>query len=106
MSKAEIPIVKRSLFSWIFAGNIKLQLLLLIIIVVMVMIRVVPLEMQKRIVNEAINLGSIDKLLLYSGFYLAAVFFFSVLKYLTISSKPLSLSAPPPACAKTCTITS
>ena len=43
MSKAEIPIVKRSLFSWIFAGNLKLQLLLLLIIVVMVMIRVVPL---------------------------------------------------------------
>ena len=36
MSKAEIPIVKRSLFSWIFAGNLKLQLLLLLIIVVMV----------------------------------------------------------------------
>jgi ABC-type multidrug transport system fused ATPase/permease subunit len=83
MSKAEIPIVKRSLFSWIFAGNLKLQLLLLLIIVVMVMIRVLPLEMQKRIVNEAINLRSIDKLVLYSGYYLGAVFFFSVLKYLT-----------------------
>ena len=75
MSKAEIPIVKRSLFSWIFAGNLKLQLLLVSIIVLMVMIRVLPLEMQKRIVNEAVNLRNIDKLLIYSGYYLAAVFF-------------------------------
>ena len=28
MATAEPPIVKRSLFSWIFAGNVKLQLLL------------------------------------------------------------------------------
>ena len=83
MSKAKIPIVKRSLFSWIFADNIKLQLLLLFIIIVMVAARVLPLEMQKRIINEAINLRNIDKLLVYSGFYLAAVFFSSVLKYLT-----------------------
>jgi ABC-type multidrug transport system fused ATPase/permease subunit len=83
MSKAEIPIVKRSLFSWIFADNLKLQLLLTLIILGMVFIRVVPLELQKRIVNEAINLRDLDKLLLYSGYYLAAVFFFSVLKYLT-----------------------
>jgi len=76
MSKPEIPIVKRSLFSWIFAGNLKLQLLLTLIILGMVFVRVVPLDMQKRIVNEAINLRDLDKLLLYSGYYLAAVFFF------------------------------
>ncbi|UCD80095.1 MAG: ABC transporter ATP-binding protein/permease [Desulfobacterales bacterium] len=83
MAKAELPIVKRSLFSWIFDGNLKFQLLLLLIIVVMVFARVLPLEMQKRIVNEAIKLRSIDILLLYSGVYLAAVVFFSLLKYLT-----------------------
>ena len=83
MAKAEPPIVKRSLFSWILAGNLKLQLLLLLIIVVMVIARGLPLEMQKNIVNEAIKLRSIDKLLLYCGIYLAAVVFFSILKYLT-----------------------
>jgi ABC-type multidrug transport system fused ATPase/permease subunit len=83
MTRAEPSIVKRSLFSWIFAGNLKLQLMLLLIIIVMVGARVLPLEMQKRIVNEAINLQSIDMLLLYSGIYLAAVIFFSILKYLT-----------------------
>jgi ABC-type multidrug transport system fused ATPase/permease subunit len=83
MAKVEPPIVKRSLFSWILAGNLKLQLLLLLIIVVMVAARVLPLEMQRKIVNEAIKLRNIDLLFLYCGIFLAAVFFFSVLKYLT-----------------------
>ena len=83
MAKAEIPVVKRSLFSWIFAGNVYLQLMLLLIIVVMVFARVLPLEMQKRIVNEAINLGNIELLFRYCMVYLGAVVFFSVLKYLT-----------------------
>jgi len=82
MKKADTPVVKRSLFSWVFAGNLKLQLLLLVIIGAMVFARVVPLEMQKRIVNEAINLRSIDLLLRYCGIYLATVVFFSALKYL------------------------
>ena len=81
--KPQIPIVKRSLFSWILAGNLKLQLLLFGIILLMVFVRVLPLEMQKRIINEAINLRSIDKLFIYSAYYLGAVFFFSALKYLT-----------------------
>ena len=83
MEKAEIPIVKRSLFSWVFAGNLKLQLMLLLIIVVMVVARVLPLEMQKRIVNQAINLRNVELLFAYCGVYLAAVVFFSSLKYLT-----------------------
>ena len=83
MAKTEIPVVKRSIFSWILPGNVKLQLLLLLIIIIMVFARVLPLEMQKRIVNEAINLRNIDLLFMYCGIYLAAVIFFSGLKYLT-----------------------
>ena len=83
MEKTEPPIVKRSLFSWIFAGNLKLQLLLLLIILAMVFARVLPLEMQRSIVNEAVKLGKIDLLLRYCGIYLAAVVLFSLLKYLT-----------------------
>jgi ABC-type multidrug transport system fused ATPase/permease subunit len=83
MAKAEPPIVKRSLFSWIFADNLKLQLLLLLIIIVMVFARILPLESQRRIVNEAIKLRNIDLLFLYCGIYLAAVVFSSALKYLT-----------------------
>ncbi|MGD9079618.1 MAG: ABC transporter ATP-binding protein/permease [Desulfobacterales bacterium] len=83
MKKADIPVVKRSLFSWVFAGNVKLQLSLLAVIAVMVFARVVPLEMQKRIVNEAINLRNIDLLIRYCLIYLTSVVFFSALKYLT-----------------------
>ena len=83
MAKASPPVVKRSLFSWIFPGNLKLQLLLLLIIAVMVVAKVLPLEMQKRIVNEAIKLRSIDLLFTYCGIFLAAVVFSSILKYLT-----------------------
>ena len=83
MAKTETPIVKRSLFSWIFPGNLHLQLTLLLIIAVMVLARVVPLEMQKRIVNEAIKLRNIDMLVMYCGIYLVSVVFFSALKYVT-----------------------
>jgi len=83
MPKAEIPVVKRSLLSWIFPGNVKLQLLLLLIIAVMVFARVAPLNLQKLIVNEAINLGQIDLLFRYCGMYLLAVVLASGLKYLT-----------------------
>ncbi|MFC1882929.1 ABC transporter ATP-binding protein, partial [Thermodesulfobacteriota bacterium] len=83
MEKTDLPIVKRSLFSWIFDGNLKLQIMLVLIIVVMVFARVIPLEMQKRVVNEAIKLQRIDLLLTYCGIYLGAVVFFSLLKYLT-----------------------
>ncbi len=83
MVKTETPIVKRSLFSWIFADNLKYQILLLIIIIGIVGARVLPLEMQKRIINEAVKLRNIDLLLMYCGIYLAAVVFFSLLKYLS-----------------------
>jgi len=48
---------------------------LVAIIVGMVFARVLPLEMQKRVVNEAINLRDFDLLLLYCGIYLVAVIF-------------------------------
>ena len=78
--KPKIPIVKRSLASWIFDGNAKLQIALVTIILLTVAIRVVPLEMQKRIVNEAINLRKLELLTIYCGIYLAAVFLASAFK--------------------------
>lgn len=83
MAETKPSIVKRSIFSWIMPGNVKLQLMLLLIIGVMIFARVLPLEMQKRIVNEAIKLQSIDLLLMYCGIYLAASVVFGALKYLT-----------------------
>lgn len=50
-----------------------MQLLLLLLIVAMVFLKVLPLEMQKRIVNDAISLNKFDSLLLYCGIYLLAV---------------------------------
>lgn len=82
MEKAETPVVKRSIYSWIFSGNMKLQILLLVIIIIAVFARVLPLEMQKRIVNEAIFLRKTDLLLIYCGIYLASVVTASGLKFL------------------------
>ena len=36
MEKAKIPVVKRTLFSWVFSGNSGLQILLLAVIPVMI----------------------------------------------------------------------
>ncbi len=74
-------IQKKSLFSWVFQRYRGLQLLLLGVIVVTVFFRVVPLEMQKRIVNQAIRLKKIDLLLMYCAFYLGAVVLAGSLKY-------------------------
>ncbi|MGW8187818.1 MAG: ABC transporter ATP-binding protein, partial [Desulfobacterales bacterium] len=75
------PIVNRSLFSWVFAGNLKLQVLLFLIVVVAVFARVVPLEMQKRIINDAIQQKNIDRLFTYCAVYLAAFVTASGLKF-------------------------
>ena len=83
MKYVKTPVSKRSLFSWVLSSNIKLQILLLLIIAITVVARVLPLEMQKKIINEAINLRKIDLLLYYSGIYLAAVIVSSGLKFLT-----------------------
>ena len=82
MANVDRPIVKRSLFSWVFDGNLRWQFLLLAIIAVAVFTRVLPLEMQKRIVNQAISLRKVDLLLTYCAYYLAAVILSSACKYL------------------------
>lgn len=74
-------IYERSLFSWVLTSNLKLQALLLGVIVVTVAVRVFPLEMQKKIVNEAIGGHKIHLLVVYCGYYLAAVVSASALKF-------------------------
>ncbi len=81
MPKPRPPIVKRSLASWIFEGNLPWQALLLAVIGVFVVTRVLPLEMQKRIVNEAIGRREVDLLFAYGTTYLAAVLLSSACKY-------------------------
>jgi len=74
-------ITKRSLFSWILHRYWPLQLLLLLVIAASIFFRVVPLELQKRIINIAIALKDAERLLLYCGLYLGAMILFSSLKY-------------------------
>jgi ABC-type bacteriocin/lantibiotic exporter with double-glycine peptidase domain len=82
MDPKQTPIVKKSIFSWIWTSSLKLQATLIFIILITVVARVIPLEMQKRIVNEAINLRKVDLLLIYCGIYLAAVIVQGALKFL------------------------
>ena len=79
--KKEQPIVKRSLFSWVLSSDKSLQLLLLAIILAMVFLRVLPLEIQKRIVNEVLTVGVFSQLLIYCLIYLGAVLLASSLKF-------------------------
>lgn len=82
MKRSRVPVVNRSIFSWIFPGNTKFQILLLAIISVTVLARLLPLEMQKRIVNQAIMLSDLEMLLLYCGIYLLAVIAANGFKFL------------------------
>ena len=82
MAEPHSSVVQRSLYSWIWGRNTKLQLVVLALITVTVAARVIPLEMQKRIVNEAIRLREIDLLIRYCAIYLVSVVASSGLKYL------------------------
>lgn len=80
--KKNIPVTKRSLYYWIFNRHHGLQLFLLVIILISVFFKVVPLELQKRIVNEAISQRDEHLLLWYCGLYLFAVLLAGLSKYL------------------------
>ncbi len=78
--KATPLITQKSLFSWVFKDSFKLQLVLLIIIILIVFARVLPLEMQKRIINDSIALQNVNGLIVYSAIYLAAITIAGLLK--------------------------
>lgn len=58
---------------WAFKGNLKLQIILLFVIIAIIGARVLPLEMQRRIINDAIALKNMNELVLYCGIYLLSV---------------------------------
>jgi putative ABC transport system ATP-binding protein len=58
-----------------------MQLLLLCIILASLFFKVFPLEMQKRIINEAIHLKQLQLLYLYCGLYIGAVTLAGITKY-------------------------
>ena len=78
---ATVRITERSLFYWILRRHRSMQLFLLLIIVVSLFFKVFPLEMQKRIINQAIYLKDIQLLYLYCGLYIGAVTIAGLLKY-------------------------
>ena len=75
-------ITRRPLIYWVKTSSIKLQVILLVVIAFNIVARVFPLEMQKKIINQAIGLKKLDLLLWYCGFYLAAVLVASGLKFI------------------------
>jgi ABC-type multidrug transport system fused ATPase/permease subunit len=81
MGKKRESIVHRRLFSWVWGAERKLQLMLVATVAVAVVARVIPLEMQKRIVNEAIAQADIQRLMIYCTVYLAAFVTASGLKF-------------------------
>jgi len=76
-------LTRRPLFYWVKKHYRGLQVLLLTIIVISLFFRVYPLEMQRKIINIAINLRLIDKLYLYCALYLGAVLIAGLLKYVS-----------------------
>jgi len=82
MAKEYSSITKKPLWVWIISKNKRLQFLLVMIAAITVFANILPLDMQRRIVNEAINLSNLDLLVRYCGIYLASVLAASLLKYL------------------------
>lgn len=70
-------------------GERKLQLVLLVTVVIAVIARVIPLEMQKRIVNEAIAQADSRRLMIYCAIYFAAFVTASGLKFVINSLQTL-----------------
>lgn len=80
--RSNSPVVHRSLVSWaLLKSNRKRQALLLAIVLITVVARLVPIEMQKRIVDEGIMGRNADLLVTYSAIYLIAFLLASSLKY-------------------------
>lgn len=75
-------VTKRTLYSWVLEKNVRWQALIVLLVVATVGIRIFPLEMQKRIVNEAIGLGDMDLLILYCLLFLGSVLLASSLKFI------------------------
>jgi len=73
--------MKRLLLGFVLRKELKTQVCLLVMIAVSVAFKVVPLEMQKRIINQAIKFSNVDLLFQLCGLYIIAVLVSSVLKY-------------------------
>ncbi len=78
----DVQVTRRPLYYWVWNKNSKLQMVLMAVIVVTVATRVFPLEMQKKIINEAIGKKELNLLYLYCALYMTAVLLAQGLKYI------------------------
>lgn len=76
-----MQLTDRPLFYWVKYRYRALQIVLLVIIVIGLFFRVYPLEMQRKIINIAINLKMVDKLYLYCALYMGAIVLAGIMKY-------------------------
>ncbi len=74
-------LTKRPLFYWILHKYRALQFFLVTVIIISLFFKVYPLEMQRKIINVAINLKKLELLYLYCGLYMGAVLIASFMKY-------------------------
>ena len=71
----------RSLFAFILKVSYRQQIVLCALTVVVSLLTMVPLELQRRIVDEAIHAGKVSYLAVLSGIYLAVILIQGGLKY-------------------------
>jgi ABC-type multidrug transport system fused ATPase/permease subunit len=76
------PPLERSLYRYIVRRSLRHQLTLSAVVLLATAVGLVPLELQKRIVNLAIGLGDLSALVAYSAAFLLAVLVAGLLKYL------------------------
>ena len=76
-----LQLTKRPLLYWVTHRFRLAQLFLLGVIIVSLFFRVYPLELQRNIINIAINLKKLELLYLYCALYLGAVILAGLLKY-------------------------
>lgn len=80
-TKKDKPLLNRTLFDWVLRGKRLYQILLLVAILSIVFLRIVPLEIQKRLVNDVLASGDMSRLFMYCMVYLGAVLLASGLKF-------------------------
>lgn len=71
----------KSLFAFIWQVSRRKQIFLCVLTVIVSLLTTVPLELQRRIVDDAIHDGTVGYLVLLSGIYLAVLFLQGGLKY-------------------------
>lgn len=81
MEQRHDMITEKSLYYWVLRRHRPEQLLIFVLILLSIALQVIPLELQKRIVNIAIKTGDLQLLIYYSLFFLMAFVLFGLLKF-------------------------